>query len=306
MSVMNVSRHFIYFMFLGLFWGLSQSLYKAMAILHVPPTQVIAYTGFGVGLGLIVVAWLTKNRMQWSWQVVWFGLGCAILMNVPFTTGLYLIRHLPATEMAIIVSTAPFFNYALALLTGRENAVPRRLAAVAVGFVSSAVLILSREGMLSGHVSWWTIFAFSTPILYTAYNWFAAHYWPKQANVFTIGASESFWSGLVAIPFMLYFEAPWSPDMPPFLAYWTVLAAGIMWIVERIAFFTLIREKGAVYTIQAVYISTPAAVIFGALFYGGAADVWLWLSLAILMLALWLNNSGTAVTPPVSATQPSV
>jgi drug/metabolite transporter (DMT)-like permease len=302
---MIISRHFLYFVFLGLFWGLSQSLYKAMALLHVPPTQVIAYTGFGVALGLIIAARLSKTRLQVTAEIVWFGLGCAILMNVPFTTGLYLIRHLPATEMAIIVSTAPFFNYALALLTGRENAVPRRLAAVAAGFVSSAVLILSRQGMLSGHVSWWTLAAFSTPILYTAYNWFAAHYWPKNADVFSIGASESFWSGFVAMPFMLYFEAPWAPDTPPLFAYWTVLAAGIMWIIERIAFFTLIRDKGAVYTIQAVYISTPAAVVFGTLFYGGGADVWLWVSLGILMFALWLNNSGSAIRP-VSATQPSV
>jgi drug/metabolite transporter (DMT)-like permease len=302
---MVISRHFLYFIFLGLFWGLSQSLYKAMALLHVPPTQVIAYTGFGVASGLIVAAWLSKTRIQMSSEIVWFGLGCAVLMNVPFTTGLYLIRHLPATEMAIIVSTAPFFNYALALLTGRENAVPRRLLAVAAGFVSSAVLILSRQGMLSGHVSWWTLAAFSTPILYTAYNWFAAQHWPRNADVFSIGASESFWSGLVALPFMLYFEAPWSPDTPSLLAYWTVLAAGIMWIIERIAFFTLIRDKGAVYTIQAVYISTPAAVIFGTLFYGGGADIWLWVSLGILMVALWLNNSGSSIRP-VSATQPSV
>ena len=302
---MIISRHFLYFIFLGLFWGLSQSLYKAMAILTVPPSHVIAYTGFGVGFGLMVAAWISKTRMQVNREIVWFGLGCALLMNVPFTTGLYLIRHLPATEMAIIVSTAPFFNYALALLTSRENAEPRRLLAVAAGFVSSAVLILSRDGMLSGHVSWWTIFAFSTPILYTAYNWFAAHYWPKNADVFSIGASESFWSGLVAVPFMLYFEAPWAPETPALFAYWTVLAAGIMWIIERIAFFTLIRDKGAVYTIQAVYISTPAAVIFGTIFYGGGADVWLWVSLAILMVALWLNNSGSSIKP-VIATQPSV
>jgi drug/metabolite transporter (DMT)-like permease len=302
---MVISRHFLYFIFLGLFWGLSQSLYKAMALLHVPPTHVIAYTGFGVGLGLIITARLSRTKLQWSREVMWFGLGCAVLMNVPFTTGLYLIRHLPATEMAIIVSTAPFFNYALALITGRENAVPRRLAAVAVGFVSSAVLILSREGMMSGRVSWWTLAAFSTPILYTAYNWFAAHYWPRNADVFSIGASESLWSGLVAVPFMLYFEAPLSVETPPLYAYWTVLAAGIMWIIERIAFFTLIRDRGAVYTIQAVYISTPAAVVFGTIFYGGAADLWLWVSLAILMVALWLNNSGSALRP-VSATQPSV
>jgi hypothetical protein len=66
----------------------------------------------------------------------------------------------------------------------------------------------------------------------------------------------------------------------------------------------LIRDKGAVYTLQAVYVSTPAAVLFAIFFYGGGADIWLWISLSILMLALWLNNTGSAVRPVV-ATQPS-
>ena len=38
--------------------------------------------------------------------------------------------------------------------------------------------------------------------------------------------------------------------------------------------------------------------------YGGGADFWLWISLAILMLALWLNNTGSSVRP-LAATQPS-
>ncbi len=302
---MIVSRHFLYFIFLGLFWGLSQSLYKEMSLLHVPPSHVIAYTGLGVGLGLMVAAWISKTKLQLNREIVLFGLVCAVLMNVPFASGLYIIRHLPPAEMAIIISTSPFFNYTIALLTGKENAVPRRLAAVAAGFLSSVILILSRDGMLSGHISWWTILAFNTPILYTAYNWFAARHWPKDADIFSVGISESFWSSLVVLPFMLYFEAPWAAATPSLFAYWTVLVAGLMWIVERIAFFTLIRDKGAVYTIQAVYISTPAAVVFGTMIYGGTSDPWLWLSLVILMLALWLNNSGAAVKPVV-ATQPSV
>ena len=302
---MMISRHLVYFVFLGLFWGLSQSLYKAMAFLHMPPSHVIAYTGFGVGLGLVVAARLSNTRMQSSREIVLFGLGCALLLNVPFATGLYMIRHLPAAEMSIIISTAPLINYLVALVTGQENAVRRRLAGVAAGFLSSAILIISRQGMLSGQVSWWTIAAFSTPVLYTAYNWFAARYWPRNADVFSIGAAESFWSGLVAVPFLFYFDPPWAAATPPVWAYWTVAVAGFMWIIERIAFFTLIRDKGAAYTIQAVYISTPAAVVFGTMFYGGATDIWLWVSLAILMLALWLNNSGSSVRP-IIATQPSV
>ena len=104
---MLISRHFLYFIFLGLFWGLSQSLYKAMALQDMPISHVIVYAGFGVGAGLVVAARISGTRLDFSREVLAFGLGCAILLNVPFAIGLYLIRHLPATEMALIVSTAP-------------------------------------------------------------------------------------------------------------------------------------------------------------------------------------------------------
>ena len=138
------------------------------------------------------------------------------------------------------------------------------------------------------------IAAFSGPIMYTAYNWYAAANWPKDAGTISVGAVESVASGLIVLPLLLAVAPPWAADIPAMLAYWSVLAATVMWIAERIAFFTLIRDKGAVYTIQAIYLATPAAVIFAAIFFGGASDIWLWLSLSILMVALWLNNSGAA------------
>ena len=47
---------------------------------------------------------------------------------------------------------------------------------------------------------------------------------------------------------------------------------------------------------QAVYLSTPAAVVIALAFYGGA-DIWLFVSLAVLMGALYLNNTGSAARP---------
>ncbi len=290
-----MNRHFAYFLALGLFWGLSPSLYRAMAEAAVPVTHIIAYSGLGVGLILAAIARATTGRLNCTKPVLLYGFGCAALMNVPFAAGLVFARHVPTTELALIMSTAPFFNYAVALVTARDNAAPRRLLAVAMGFLSSAVLILSREGTLSGQLSWWTLAAFSSPIMYTAYNWFASQNWPEGADTMSVGAAESMWSAIIAVPFLILLEPPWSAETPGLIAYWALLIATIMWIVERIAFFTLIRDKGAVYTIQAVYLATPAAVIFAAMFYGGGSDVWLWASLAILMAALWLNNSGSSI-----------
>ena len=291
----HMNRHFAYFLALGLFWGLSPSLYRAMGEASVPVSHIIAYSGIGVGITLAAVAWAKTGHVDCSRPVILYGLGCAVLMNIPFAAGLIFARHVPTVELALIMSTAPFFNYVVALLTGRENAAPRRLAAVAAGFLSSAVLIVSREGTLSGEISWWVIAAFSSPVMYTAYNWFAGRFWPPQADIMSVGASESIWSAVTVAPILLIAAPPWSIATPGVMAYWTVVAATIMWIVERIAFFTLIRDKGAVYTVQAVYVATPAAVIFAAIFFGGGSDMWLWISLAILMVALWLNNSGSSI-----------
>ena len=289
---MTSPRHIVYFLALGLFWGLSPSLYKVMGEARVPVTHIIVYTGLGVGLALGLVALAMTGRLDLRREVVIYGSICAALMNLPFGLGLLFARHVPPTELALIMSLAPFCNYLVALLAGRENPVPRKLLAIAVGFASSAILILSREGTMSGRMSWWMIASFSGPIMYTAYNWYAAANWPKNAGTMSVGAVESVASGLIVLPLLLAVAPPWAADVPAVLAYWSVFAATVMWIAERIAFFTLIRDTGAVYTIQAIYLATPAAVIFAAIFFGGGSDIWLWLSLAILMLALWLNNSG--------------
>jgi drug/metabolite transporter (DMT)-like permease len=291
---MTLPRHILYFIALGLFWGLSPSLYRVMGEARVPVTHIIVYTGLGVGLALALVAWAMTGRIDLRREVVVYGFICAALMNLPFGLGLLFARHVPPTELALIMSLAPFCNYLVALVTGREVAVPRKLLAIAVGFASSALLILTRQGTISGELSWWMIASFSTPVMYTAYNWYAASNWPKHADTMSVGAAESVCSGAIVVPLLLAVAPPWSAETPGVIAYWSVAAATVMWIVERIAFFTLIRDKGAVYTIQAVYVATPAAVIFAAIFFGGASDVWLWLSLSILMLALWLNNSGAA------------
>lgn len=293
---MTSTRHLSFFLILGLFWGVSPSLYRHWGEIGMPVSHVILMTGFGVFVVLALICHLRGIDWWGGRQLQLFGLGCAILMNIPFALGLIFARHVPPTELALIISTAPIVNYLVALLTGRENAAGRRLAAILLGFLSTIILVLTRKGMLSGEISWWLIAAFSLPILYSAYNWFAAIWWPPKAHAMAAGVAESFWGGVLAVPFFLLFAPPWSGEQLPAAAYWTVLIACGMWITERIAYFTLINEKGAVFTLQAVYLSTPAAVVVALAFYGGA-DAWLFVALAILMGALYLNNTGSAARP---------
>jgi drug/metabolite transporter (DMT)-like permease len=110
--------------------------------------------------------------------------------------------------------------------------------------------------------------------------------------------AESFASALTALPFLLFFEPVGRPNQPPLLNYWPLLIAIAIWVVERIAYFTLIRDKGPVFTGQAVFIATPAGVVWGILIFGEPANIWLWASLGFLMVALWLNTRRGAVSGP--------
>jgi drug/metabolite transporter (DMT)-like permease len=208
----------------------------------------------------------------------------------------------PPTELAIIITTSPFFSYLLALATGWEQARPRRLVAIAAGFLSTLVLVMSREGMLAGHFSLWLVAALGVPMLYCLYNAFAARAYPAGADTLQLGAAESIWSGLWVMPVALWFAPFGAAGQPTLWQYWVLAAVVLMWVVERMAYFILIRDKGAVYTVQATYVSTPAAVIISGVIFGGTQDPWLWASLGLLMVALYLNNSGGV--RPVS-TQPS-
>lgn len=289
---MTSLRHPAYFVALAMFWGLSPTLYRYWGEMGVPVSHIIAYTGFGLAGFLALLARLRHGSVGWSGKVLRYSLVCAVLMNVPFALSLTFARHVPPAELALVFSLSPLVNFTVGAISGREPITRRRLAAIITGFSACTLLVLTRPGIVSGEVSWWLVASLVNPLLYAAYNVYAQRSWPSDATTFSVGAAESLWSGVLALPFMLVLAPPWDVSFESSFAYWSILAATLMWVVERVAFFTLIREKGATYTAQAIYLSAPAAVLFGVVFYGGSSDIWLWLSLGLVMVALWLNNSG--------------
>ena len=225
---MTSPRHFFWFMSLGLFWGISPSMYKQLSNTNIHWSHTIFITGFGVGL----LMWALSAWRNGTWKleaaVLRYGAGCAFLMNIPFGVNLFLAAHVPPTELSIVITTSPFFSYVLALATGWEVATGRRLLAIAAGFTSTLVLILSREGMLQGHVSWWLVASLSVPILYTFYNAYGGHAWPDKADTLKAGAAESLFSGLFALPLVLLF-APFGAEGSPNLSgYWIMLPLVVM------------------------------------------------------------------------------
>ncbi|MFO1033640.1 MAG: DMT family transporter [Hyphomicrobiales bacterium] len=285
-------RHLIHFVALGLFWGASPSFYGYWGQAGVPASHVIGYTGIGLALALAAANAMARGGWGETRSLMRYGFICAFLMNMPFAWSITLGLHVPPPELALVFSTSPIVNFALGVAMGRDRASLRRVLAILLGFAASAILVVSRQHV-SGGFSWWLVAAFINPFLWAAYNGYAQSQWPRGAGTFAVGAAESFWSAMLAMPFLFFVSPPWSTTYHGDWAVLSLLCATVMWTVERISFFTLIREKGASYTSQAIYLSAPAAVLIAVIFFGGASDAWLWASLALVMAALYFNNSGS-------------
>ncbi len=275
---------------LGLFWGISPTFYKLMGQEGIPITHVIGLSGLGIVIGLGSARLLRGHGLAIRRDALLYGLGCGVLMNVPFALGLYFARNMPITVLAVVTSTAPLWSYCLALLFGKEQPGGLRMLALGVGFLSSAVLILTRPGGGLDNTSLlWALAAFICPILYAFYNLYASLAWPERMDTMTAGIVESLASAVLVLPFLVMLE-PIRGIADFHWGYWTVGVITLVWVIERFAFFTMIRFAGPVTTVQAVYVSSPAAVLFGVLLFGEQADGWLWASLALLLVALWINN----------------
>jgi drug/metabolite transporter (DMT)-like permease len=274
---------------LGAFWGISPTFYKLMANESIPISHIVVLSGVGVGSGLALLRWLSSGRLGVNRREALYGLGCGLLLNVPFAMGLWLAKYLPVTVFAVISSMAPFCSYALALAFRREGASTLRLVALAAGFLSSATLILTRPEASELSISGWTLLALVPTALYAVYGLFASMAWPKGMDTLTAGMVESWASALLALPFMLLLQPIMSPSDIHW-GYWTVGVITLIWVVERIAYFTMIQRSGPVTTAQAVYVATPAGVLFGAWLFGEQIDIWLIACLGLLLVALYLNN----------------
>jgi drug/metabolite transporter (DMT)-like permease len=289
---------------LGAFWGISPALNKALGLAGVPVSHILIGAGLGVGVGLMILQRIVGDRSTLSRNFLLYGLGCGILVTVPWGLGLLAIRHLPVTIAAILISTTPLWTYGLALLLGRDKLRLERVGALALGFLACLALILTRPGAGAIRVDGWLLVYGILPILYGLYNNFAAAAWPSGVSPLMAGVGESISSGLLGLPIALAMD----PGYPPSaigLGYGLLLGAVVLWVVERVCFFTMTQQFGPVTTVQAVYVSTPASVVFGMLLYGEPTDSWLWASLALVMAGLWLDGRRTMRTAEAGSSDAS-
>jgi drug/metabolite transporter (DMT)-like permease len=200
----------------------------------------------------------------------------------------YAAAHAPAGILSITVAIVPILTFLASALFGIEVFALGRVAGVCLGTAAIILLVGPQESLPDPAQLPWVLLCLLTPICYTALNMILALWVPRGATPFTTTAGMFVASALIMIP-ILYATGTFDPlGWPLTTVGWSMLALGIVSATAFSIYFHLIETAGPVFTSQVANLVTLFGVLWGIAIFAEQNSVWVWLSLATMMVALTL------------------
>ena len=273
---------------LSAIWG-SSYLFIKIVVSEVP---VLTFVAWRLVLSSVVL-WLflllrrqavPRGRSLWAAYAV-MGLVGGLLPYALISWGEVSISSGLA---ALLQATMPLFTAVLAHFLSRdERLTPIRVAGVIVGFVGVGLLLLPdlQQGLHATLLGQLAIVLAS--LCYAGTSVFARRYLRGQSPLAST-AGQMTMGALVAFPMALLLEQPFdlSPSWPA-LASWLALAllgTGVAYVL----FYALLTRTSATFASMVTYLIPINGLILGALVLGEMLSEGLVLSLALILLSVFL------------------
>jgi drug/metabolite transporter (DMT)-like permease len=277
---------------LGSLWGVATSIGRGVAMLGVPPLGYAFWQTLGAGLLLLPVCALLRKPIQLSRKHLTYYLTCGVLGSaIPVSNMFFVLNHIPAGIMAMVLATTPLLTYLLAILLRQEPFVWQRAIGVLLGFLGAVLIVVPRGGFASTDVSTYVAMAFLTPVMYSVTNMYASYARPAYSNPFALAAGMTLAAGLAILPFALYFgqfHPLWARlDPANLLILAHIGIAGLAFVI----FFTVLRIAGPVYISQVAYIVALAGIVTGMLVFGERHASTVWGAVGLIFAGVALVNS---------------
>jgi drug/metabolite transporter (DMT)-like permease len=274
---------------MGTTWGLQVAMLKMALGSGYRETQVMLCALTLVALAYLVILSLRRGLFRFDLPRLRFFVITSVLGYVlPMGATLYAARSLPAGTLALLISLAPLFTFAAAGLFRTEHISRLRVAAMLLGCIATALVLLPQTEMPNYGLLPWMLLALLVPICYGVESVYVDVSWPDGLDVLQVGFGEALLAALLLVPLMLLhgdpllFEWQWNDGSIAILVF---AACGV---IEVIMYFWLIRTTGGVLVSFATFVALFAGIGWGILLFGESHGYSLWLSVATLVGALSL------------------
>jgi drug/metabolite transporter (DMT)-like permease len=278
---------------LGSLWGLSPAFTKFLALEGIPPIGAVFWQTLIAGTGLLIMCRIRGVKIGLDRKyLVFFAVMGAVGIALPNSNMVFVVGHIPAGLMSVIIVTAPVITYVVAVAIGLEVLDFRRAAGVLLGLVGVAFLVLPQGSLPAPEMLSFALLGFITPIAWALTNVYAEAARPSGADPMVLAMGTMYAAALTALIASLA-TGTFHPIWRDFdIGEQALIAYGLVTVATFFLYFTVVALSGAVYLAQVGYITTLMGLGWGAWFYGEEPSAWVWLAVVLVFAGLTLVNLG--------------
>jgi len=281
-------RPLLYLIFLGSSWGLYFSMLKIAERSGISYVGILTLITVGVAIGMSLIALLRRRKPVFTARHLLFYLVCALTgYLIPMIIELWVIGHMPAGVMTLIVSMAPLATLLFAWLMRTDVISPARVGGILLGAFAVFAILLP-DAHANEAVAWhWLLLTILVPMSYAIHHNYAARCWPTDSDSYQVACGEAIVGALLLIAFSL-FNWQWQDVQSWNEGHSVIVFMALISLIDIYIYFELIRLKGPIYCSHANYFMVVSGVFWGMLIFAERPGPLMWLSALLLVASLYL------------------
>ena len=275
--------------YMGGAWGLGFSLAKLAAVEGTTPIGIAFWQCLFASILLLVFVIFRRTKIVLSWRLVKLYIIVGLLgAAVPITCFYYAAPKVSAGVLSITVTLVPILTYALALLLRTEFFSATRVTGILFGALSIVLLVVPENSLPNKSSLPWVLLGCLSSLCYAIENIYLAQRSGKDVGPIRLACgmhiSASIFLALTAQATDSFFLLKM-----PFRNLEIIILGMAVINASAYTFFVICIDKsGPLFASQVGYIVTLAGVFWGIAIFDESHSIWVWASLAAMLLGLIL------------------
>lgn len=283
---------------LGIGWGLTTPLAK-LAVSEGYLSFGLIFWQFTIGVVVLgAVSVLRRKLPVFGWPQVRLYIIIALLGTVlPNSASFEALRHLPAGVVVILLSLMPLFAFPIALALGNDRFSAPRLIGLCFGFVGVYVLVVPEASLPDPATLVFIPLALIAPLFYALEGNVVGKWGTYGCDPVQVLLGASIVGMVIALP-MAVFSGQWIDPRPPWgLPDAALVTSAVIHAATYTTYVWLVGRAGSVFAAQTSYLVTAFGIVWAVLIFSESYSSWIWASLALIFIGLFLVQPRRSETP---------
>ena len=281
--------NFLILIILGLGWGLSFTLGKIAITAGGTPIGLTFWQSLFSGLVLLAYVFFRHGKIIIP-KIMFLPIIIITFLSVVIPNIIFYacIEHLDAGVLSISVSVIPLFTYLIAMGLRMDRFKIRRVLGLITGFCALLILILPENSLPDKRDIPWVLLALNCALCYALENIYIDRLALQNFGPIRLVCAVSFVSAIITFLLSLVMDQFFMLQPTNLYLFISTLGLGFISATAYSIFIYLIGRAGSVFSSQVGYLVTFFGVVWGIIILGESHSVFVWLSLAMIMLGIFL------------------